>query len=125
MTGRVPGRPRQTGQTRVFGSSVPLSGGAVGQVQNIFDSVRSCAWTSIPMTVSYFVPVLTVTSPIVRSGGRLHATTLNPTEPGLRRYWCHPVQPTRPGLAFDPNWCHPVQPAAAPEALCSAAMKIG
>jgi hypothetical protein len=31
----------------------------VGQEQNIFDSVRSWAWTSIPMTVSYSVRVLT------------------------------------------------------------------
>ena len=52
MTGSVPGMPRQMGQTRVFGSSRAPSAGAVGQAQNIFDSVRSCAWTSIPMTVS-------------------------------------------------------------------------
>ena len=52
ITGSVPGRPRQTGQTRVFGSSAAPSGGAVGQPQNIFEVVRSCAWTSIPITVS-------------------------------------------------------------------------
>ena len=52
MTGSVPGIPRQIGQVRVFGSSVPPSAGAVEQAQNILDSVRSWAWTSIPMTVS-------------------------------------------------------------------------
>ena len=47
--------PMQTGQTRVFGSSGSPGGGAVGQRQNIFDSVRSWACTSIPMIVSYVV----------------------------------------------------------------------
>ena len=71
MTGSVPGRPRQIGQTRVFGSSAAPSGGAVGQLQNIFESVRSCAWTSIPMTVSYSVRgVVTAMRPIVRKGTR-------------------------------------------------------
>jgi hypothetical protein len=55
MTGKVPGRARQTGQVRVFGSSFAPSGGAVEHEQNIFDSVRSWACTSIPMTVSYVV----------------------------------------------------------------------
>jgi hypothetical protein len=41
------------GQQRVFGSSGSAGGGAVGQAQNIFDSVRSWACTSMPMTVSY------------------------------------------------------------------------
>jgi hypothetical protein len=61
---------------------VPLSGGAVGHEQNIFDSVRSWAWTSIPMTVSYVVSALTVTWPIVRSGALLHAVTPIPIEAG-------------------------------------------
>ena len=52
IDGSVPGMPRQIGHTREFGSSVPSGGGAVGQGQNIFDSVRSWAWTSMPMTVS-------------------------------------------------------------------------
>jgi hypothetical protein len=71
MTGRVPGSPRQTGQTRVFGSSVPSAGGAVGQEQNILESVRSWAWTSIPMTVSYRVAVL-------RAMGRLYRAAKKP-----------------------------------------------
>ena len=52
ITGSVPGMPRQIGQTRVFGSSCWPSGADVGQLQNIFDSVFSWAWTSMPMTVS-------------------------------------------------------------------------
>ena len=52
MTGNVPGMPRQTGQTRVFGSSGSPARGRVGQPQNIFDSVRSWACTSMPMIVS-------------------------------------------------------------------------
>ena len=52
MTGSVPGMPRQTGQTRVFGSSGCPPGAAVGQAQNIFEAVRSWAWTSMPMIVS-------------------------------------------------------------------------
>ena len=51
ITGKVPGIPRQTGQTRV--RLVRSPGGAdVGQPQNIFDSVRSWACTSMPMIVS-------------------------------------------------------------------------
>ncbi len=42
----------QMGQTRVFGASTSPGGGAVGQRQNIFEAVRSWAWTSIPITVS-------------------------------------------------------------------------
>src|SRR4026208_877734 len=63
--GNVPGRPRQISQTRVFGSSGAPSAGAVAQSQNIFDSVRSCAWTSMPMTVSYSIRVVTAMRPIV------------------------------------------------------------
>jgi hypothetical protein len=40
---------------RVFGSSFSPGRGPVGHEQNIFDSVRSWACTSIPMTVSYVV----------------------------------------------------------------------
>ena len=68
MTGRVPGMPMQIGQTRVLGSSVPPSGGAVAQAQNIFESVLSWACTSMPMTVSYFVRVSTAMAPIVPTG---------------------------------------------------------
>ena len=52
MTGSVPGSARQTGQVRVFGSSLAPGVAAVGQPQNILDSVRSWACTSIPMIVS-------------------------------------------------------------------------
>src|SRR5258708_14051620 len=48
-TGRVPGRPRQTGQTLVFGGSPKR----VEQPQKIFVRVRSWTWTSRPMTGSY------------------------------------------------------------------------
>src|SRR5690242_20402356 len=49
-TGSVPGRPRQTGQTLVFGGSPKR----VEQPQKIFVRVRSWTWTSKPMTGSYF-----------------------------------------------------------------------
>ena len=47
-TGSAPGRPRQTSQVRVFGSSPKLS----SQPQNIFVRVESCTWISSPMTGS-------------------------------------------------------------------------
>ena len=47
-TGSVPGRPRQTGQVRVFGGSPKLS----AQPQNIFVRVSSWTWISRPMTGS-------------------------------------------------------------------------
>ena len=47
-TGSVPGRPRQTGQVRVLGSSPKLS----SQPQNIFVRVLSWTWISRPMTGS-------------------------------------------------------------------------
>src|SRR5213078_3428113 len=49
-TGRVPGRPRQTGQTSVFGGSPKR----VEQPQKIFVRVRSWTWTSKPMTGADF-----------------------------------------------------------------------
>src|SRR5271163_2115378 len=49
-TGKAPGSPRQTGHTFVFGGSPKR----VEQEQKIFDAVRSCTWTSSPMTGSYF-----------------------------------------------------------------------
>jgi hypothetical protein len=68
----------QTGHVLEFGSSSCPSGGAVGQAQNIFDWVRSWAWTSIPMIVSYLVlvvvplpvPVLTAMR-LILSGSRV------------------------------------------------------
>ena len=47
-TGSDPGRPRQTGQTWVFGSAP----NAVEQPQNILDAVFSSTWTSSPSTGS-------------------------------------------------------------------------
>src|SRR5690606_23415883 len=48
-TGRLPGRPRQTGQTFTLGSSPNPS---AEQPQNSFVSVRRARWTSRPMTGS-------------------------------------------------------------------------
>ena len=47
-TGNVPGMPRHTGHTCVFGGAPK----AVGQPQKIFVRVSSCAWISRPMTGS-------------------------------------------------------------------------
>ena len=52
-TGRVPGRPRQTGQVLALGASPKR----VEQAQKIFVLVRSWAWTSRPMTGSYFARI--------------------------------------------------------------------
>src|SRR5216683_8430910 len=49
-TGRAPGKPKQTGQTLVFGGSPKR----VEQEQNILVAVRSWTCTSSPMTGSYF-----------------------------------------------------------------------
>src|SRR5260370_1192725 len=49
-TGKAPGSPRHTGHTFVFGGSPKR----VEHEQKIFDAVRSCTWTSSPMTGSYF-----------------------------------------------------------------------
>src|SRR3954451_15966069 len=48
-TGRAPGRPRHTGQVRVFGGSPKLS----SQPQNTFVRVESWTWISSPMTASW------------------------------------------------------------------------
>ncbi len=48
-TGSAPGKPRQTGHVRVFGSASATS---VEQPQKIFVSVSSWTWTSSPMTVA-------------------------------------------------------------------------
>src|SRR5271157_5107581 len=50
-TGRAPGNPRHTGQTLEFGGSPKC----VEQEQKIFVFVRSCKWTSSPITASYLV----------------------------------------------------------------------
>ena len=49
MTGRAPGRPRQTGQVRAFGA---VSAASLEQPQNILEAVRSWTWISMPMTAS-------------------------------------------------------------------------
>src|SRR5438270_13174273 len=46
--GKAPGNPRQVGQTCVFGGAP----NCVEQPQKIFVFVRSCAWTSRPITGS-------------------------------------------------------------------------
>src|SRR5215813_14269739 len=48
-TGRVPGRPRQTGQVLALGASPKR----VEQAQKILVLVSSWTWTSRPMTGSY------------------------------------------------------------------------
>ncbi len=48
MTGSTPGIPWQTGHVWELGDPPK----AVGQPQNIFERVRSWAWTSRPMTTS-------------------------------------------------------------------------
>src|SRR2546430_268708 len=52
-----PGRPRHTGQTFEFGGSPKR----VEQPQKILVLVRSCTWTSRPMTGSYFARISGVT----------------------------------------------------------------
>src|SRR5437016_12660 len=59
-TGRLPGSPRQTGQHWVFGGA-PNS---VLQPQNILLAVSSSACTSMPMTGSYLVAVVVISSPV-------------------------------------------------------------
>ena len=51
VTGSDPGRPRQTGQTWVFGGAPNV----VGQPQNILLFVPSSMWVSMPSTGSYRV----------------------------------------------------------------------
>src|SRR3989338_3232223 len=50
-TGRAPAWPVQTGQMLVLGWAPNL----VEQAQKSFDLVKSCAWTSSPITASYFI----------------------------------------------------------------------
>jgi hypothetical protein len=49
MTGSTPGMPRQIGQTWLFGAAPAYSD---EQPQNILLTVKSCEWTSSPMTAS-------------------------------------------------------------------------
>src|SRR5260370_39435284 len=49
MTGSVPGMPQQTGQVAELGGSP----NCVLHPQNSFVCVRSCTWTSSPITMRY------------------------------------------------------------------------
>src|SRR5439155_15279756 len=75
ITGRTPGIPWQTGYVWLLGTAPNV----VAQPQNIFERVRSWAWTSRPMTVSIVAgaasPAFTVGGlPEVRCGsGRSYA----------------------------------------------------
>src|SRR3954452_3641987 len=63
MTGRTPGIPRQIGQTWLFGDAPAYSD---EQPQNILLAVRSCEWTSSPMTASYCVGALAMAISLAR-----------------------------------------------------------
>src|SRR6185369_12807132 len=65
-TGRLPGSPRQTGQHCVFGGA-PNS---VLHPQNILLAVKSSACTSIPITASYRVAVVVISSPVAECYAR-------------------------------------------------------
>src|SRR5580658_4539244 len=52
-TGNAPGRPRQTGQTFVFGAAPNFA----EQPQKALVRVSNCTWTSRPITGSYFVRI--------------------------------------------------------------------
>src|ERR1700681_3455950 len=60
-TGRAPGRPRQTGQTLVFGGAPKR----VEQEQKILVTVNSWTCTSSPITGSYLARVATEISGVV------------------------------------------------------------
>src|SRR6185312_4231237 len=82
-TGSAPGRPRQTGQTLVFGAEPKR----FTQPQKALVSVRSWTWTSSPMTGSYLAKI---------SGERLNAVLIlfsleqNSKFHGLVRKWNAP-----------------------------------
>src|SRR5213078_1904943 len=63
-TGSAPGIPWQTGHVWLFGGAPKV----VGQPQNIFERVLSCAWTSSPMTTSQSVGPVSA-SPVLTGGG--------------------------------------------------------
>jgi hypothetical protein len=66
-TGSVPGIPAQTGHTLTFGSAFVVS--TMAQEQNILLAVASSAWTSNPMTGSYFMMGLILPLPGVLTPG--------------------------------------------------------
>src|SRR5580765_3621220 len=57
-TGSAPGSPRHTGHTSVLGGA---PNHRAWQPQNIFDSVLSSTWVSMPMTSSYGGAVTSLT----------------------------------------------------------------
>jgi hypothetical protein len=59
-TGSAPGIPAQVGHTAVFGGAETES--TTAHPQNIFERVRSSAWTSRPMTGSYSGVMLAILS---------------------------------------------------------------
>jgi hypothetical protein len=63
-TGKAPGKPRQTGQTLLFGG-LPKR---VEQEQKILVAVSSWTWTSSPMTGSYLAWAATEVSGVVAIG---------------------------------------------------------
>src|SRR5580658_2380550 len=60
-TGKAPGRPRQTGQTFVFGGAPKR----VEHEQKILDTVRSWTCTSSPITGSYLARAATEVSGVL------------------------------------------------------------
>src|SRR6202011_1772206 len=92
-TGSAPGSPRHTGQMLVFGGAPKR----VEHEQKIFDAVRSCTWTSRPMTGSYLElaamevsGVVAIKSDYKSRQGRNRAGRagrISPDEPSLAPYW--------------------------------------
>src|ERR1017187_1777158 len=76
-TGKVPGSPRHTGHTFVFGGSPKR----VEHEQKIFDAVSSCTWTSSPMTGSYFASRSSETAGVVTISGDYSWTGETPVAP--------------------------------------------
>src|SRR2546430_17132841 len=94
--------PWHTGQVWVFGGAPKV----VGQPQNILVRVVSCAWTSRPMTTSYFV----IGSP--RAAGPPPRHALRPPPPSLTRPRAPPPA-APPGASGPPSPHFPPPPGAA------------
>jgi hypothetical protein len=91
-TGKAPGSPRHTGHTFVFGGSPKR----VEHEQKIFDAVRSCTWTSSPMTGSYFASKSSEMAGVVAiSGDYIWRGSGEPGVPARPRY-CRPRIPSAP-----------------------------
>src|ERR1700712_486455 len=77
-TGSAPGSPRQVGQICVFGSPPYL----FTQPQNAFEAVKSCTWTSSPITGWYLARISGVMAVIVDIGTLiLPSVVLHPAPP--------------------------------------------